>query len=72
MYSGRIGQLTLYHQDDTAYLIIDGDAQEEAMAAMSATPFLKRPADMGLRNRCRTRRRDGSADRIAAIDCQRL
>lgn len=44
MYSGRIGQLTLYRQDDTAYLIIDGDAQEEAMAATSATPFLKRPA----------------------------
>jgi 3-oxo-5alpha-steroid 4-dehydrogenase len=44
MYSGRIGQLTLYQQDDTAYLIIDGDAQQEAMAAMSATPFLKRPA----------------------------
>jgi 3-oxo-5alpha-steroid 4-dehydrogenase len=44
MYSGRIGQLTLYHQDDTAYLIIDGDAQEEAMAATSPTPFLKRPA----------------------------
>jgi 3-oxo-5alpha-steroid 4-dehydrogenase len=43
-YSGRIGQLTLYHQDDTAFLIIDGDAQEEAMAATSATPFLKRPA----------------------------
>ena len=44
MYSGRIGQLTLYQQDDVAYLIIDGDAQEEAMAATSATPFLKRPA----------------------------
>jgi 3-oxo-5alpha-steroid 4-dehydrogenase len=44
MYSGRIGQVTLYHQDDTAYLIIDGDAQEQAMAATSATPFLKRPA----------------------------
>jgi 3-oxo-5alpha-steroid 4-dehydrogenase len=44
MYSGRIGQLTLYHQDDTAFLIIDGDAQEEAMAATSATPILKRPA----------------------------
>ena len=44
MYSGRIGQLTLYQQDDSAYLIIDGDAQEEAMAATSATPFLKRPA----------------------------
>ncbi|MDT5017670.1 MAG: 3-oxo-5alpha-steroid 4-dehydrogenase, partial [Mycobacterium sp.] len=44
MYSGRIGQLTLYRQDDTAYLIIDSDAQDEAMAATSATPFLKRPA----------------------------
>lgn len=44
MYSGRIGQLTLYHQDDIAYLIIDGDAQDEAMAATSPTPFLKRPA----------------------------
>lgn len=44
MYSGRIGQLTLYRQDDTAYLIIDGDAQDAAMAATSATPFLKRPA----------------------------
>jgi 3-oxo-5alpha-steroid 4-dehydrogenase len=44
MYSGRIGQVTLYHQNDTAYLIIDGDAQEQAMAATSATPFLKRPA----------------------------
>lgn len=44
MYSGRIGQVTLYHQDDTAYLIIDGDAMEEAMSATSATPFLKRPA----------------------------
>lgn len=44
MYSGRIGQVTLYHQDDTAYLIIDGDAMEEAMASTSATPFLKRPA----------------------------
>lgn len=44
MYSGRIGQLTLYQQDDTAFLIIDGDAQDEAMAATSATPILKRQA----------------------------
>jgi 3-oxo-5alpha-steroid 4-dehydrogenase len=43
-YPGRVGQLTLYHQDDTAFLIIDGDAQDDAMAATSATPFLKRPA----------------------------
>lgn len=43
-YPGRIGQQTLYYQDNAAYLIIDGDAQEEAMAATSATPFLRRPA----------------------------
>ena len=43
-YAGRIGQQTLYYQDNTAYLIIDGDAQDEAMAATSATPFLRRPA----------------------------
>ena len=36
---GRIGQLTLYHQDNTAYLIIDGDAQDEAMASTVRTPF---------------------------------
>ncbi len=40
---GRIGQLTLYHQDNTAYLIIDGDAQEEAMASPSPTPLMMRP-----------------------------
>ena len=34
-YPGRIGQLTLYHQNNTAYLIIDGDAQDEAMASLS-------------------------------------
>ena len=39
-YAGRIGQQTLYYQDNTAFLIIDGDAMEEAMAATSATPFL--------------------------------
>ena len=42
-YPGRIGQLTLYHQDNTAYLIIDGDAQEEAMASWSPK-FMLRPA----------------------------
>lgn len=42
-YPGRIGQLTLYHQDNTAYLIIDGDAQEEAMAAPSPH-LMMRPA----------------------------
>src|SRR5579884_1011815 len=42
-YPGRIGQLTLYQQDNVAYLIIDGDAQEEAMASWSPK-FLLRPA----------------------------
>jgi 3-oxo-5alpha-steroid 4-dehydrogenase len=42
-YPGRIGQLTLYHQDDKAYLVIDADAHEQAMAARSATPELLRP-----------------------------
>jgi 3-oxo-5alpha-steroid 4-dehydrogenase len=42
-YPGRIGQLTLYHQDNTAYLIIDGDAQEEAMASLSPH-LMMRPA----------------------------
>ena len=42
-YPGRIGQLTLYHQDNTAYLIIDGDAQEEAMAAPSPHLMMRPP-----------------------------
>ena len=42
-YPGRIGQLTLYQQDNTAYLIIDGDAQEEAMNSWSPK-FMLRPA----------------------------
>ncbi|WNG79677.1 FAD-dependent oxidoreductase [Mycobacterium sp. ITM-2016-00316] len=42
-YPGRIGQLTLYHQDNTAYLIIDGDAQEEAMASLSPQLMLRPP-----------------------------
>jgi 3-oxo-5alpha-steroid 4-dehydrogenase len=41
-YPGRIGQLTLYHQDNTAFLIIDGDAQEEAMASLIRLPTSKR------------------------------
>ncbi len=44
-YPGRVGQLVLYQQDDTAFLIIDSDAQDQAMAATSATPFLRRPAN---------------------------
>lgn len=42
-YPGRIGQLTLYHQDNTAYLIIDGDAHEEAMASLSPQLMLRPP-----------------------------
>lgn len=42
-YPGRIGQLTLYHQDNTAYLIIDGDAQEEAMSSLSPQLMLRPP-----------------------------
>src|SRR4051812_39558720 len=42
-YPGRVGQLTLYHQDNTAFLIIDGDAQEEAMASLSPQLMLRPP-----------------------------
>ena len=42
-YPGRVGQLTLYHQDNTAYLIIDGDSQEEAMAAPSPQLMMRPP-----------------------------
>lgn len=42
-YPGRIGQLTLYHQDNTAYLIIDADAHEEAMASLSPQLMMRPP-----------------------------
>jgi 3-oxo-5alpha-steroid 4-dehydrogenase len=42
-YPGRVGQLTLYHQDNTAFLIIDGDAQEEAMASLSPKLLMRPP-----------------------------
>lgn len=42
-YPGRIGQLTLYQQDNIAYLIIDGDAQDEAMASWSPRLMLRPP-----------------------------
>ncbi len=41
-YPGRVGQLTLYQQDNAAYLIIDDDAQQEAMASWSPK-FMIRP-----------------------------
>lgn len=42
-YPGRVGQLTLYHQNNTAYLIIDGDAQEEATASLSPQLMMRPP-----------------------------
>ncbi|MGK2868545.1 MAG: FAD-binding protein, partial [Mycobacterium sp.] len=42
-YPGRIGQLTLYHQDNTAYLIIDGESQDDAMASMTPQLMLRPP-----------------------------
>jgi 3-oxo-5alpha-steroid 4-dehydrogenase len=42
-YPGRVGQLTLYHQDDKAYLIIDEEAQEQAMASQTPRLILRRP-----------------------------
>lgn len=42
-YPGRVGQLTLYHQNNTAYLIIDADAQDEAMASLSPQLMMRPP-----------------------------
>ncbi|PND55414.1 flavoprotein [Mycobacterium sp. ENV421] len=42
-YPGRAGQLTLYHQDDTAYLILDGDAHDEAVASQTPKLILRKP-----------------------------
>lgn len=42
-YPGRIGQLTLYQQDNIAFLVIDGDAQEEAMASLSPKLMMRPP-----------------------------
>ncbi|HTX94210.1 MAG TPA: FAD-dependent oxidoreductase [Mycobacterium sp.] len=43
-YPGRVGQLTLYQQDNIAFLIIDDDAQQEAMASWSPKFMLRQPA----------------------------
>jgi len=40
-YPGRVGQLTLYHQDNTAYLVIDSDAQDEATTSWSPKFMLR-------------------------------
>lgn len=42
-YPGRAGQLTLYHQDDTAYLIIDEVGQEQALASQTPKLILRKP-----------------------------
>ncbi len=68
-YPGRIGQLTLYQQDDTAFLVLDADAHEQAMAARSATPFLLRPPTWVCEKRGRPGNRNRSADRLAANHC---
>ncbi|MET7773797.1 FAD-dependent oxidoreductase [Nocardia sp. NPDC005366] len=59
-YGGRIGQLTLMQQDNQAYLILDEQSYEEALATVTSTPFFRQPpkwaaetvaeleADMGL------------------------
>lgn len=42
-YPGRAGQLTLYHQNNTAYLIVDEVAQQEAMASPSPQLMMRPP-----------------------------
>lgn len=40
-YPGRIGQLTLFRNDNEAFLIIDEASYEEGCAARSSTPFFR-------------------------------
>ncbi|MFC7677246.1 FAD-dependent oxidoreductase [Mycolicibacterium sp. GCM10028919] len=42
-YPGRAGQLTLYHQNNTAYLILDDDAQRDALASPSPQLMMRPP-----------------------------
>lgn len=42
-YPGRAGQLTLYHQNNTAYLILDETAQQEAQASLSPMLMMRPP-----------------------------
>ncbi|MCX2934024.1 FAD-dependent oxidoreductase [Mycobacterium sp. CVI_P3] len=42
-YPGRVGQHTLYYQDDKAFLIIDEQAQEEALASQTPKLILRKP-----------------------------
>ncbi|MFI5720014.1 FAD-dependent oxidoreductase [Nocardia sp. NPDC051750] len=42
-YPGRIGQMTLFHQDNQAYLIIGEAAYEESLTTETSTPFFRQP-----------------------------
>ncbi|WP_243858374.1 FAD-dependent oxidoreductase [Mycobacterium sp. DL440] len=42
-YPGRAGQLTLYHQNNTAYLIIDDIAQQEAQSSLTPLLMMRPP-----------------------------
>ena len=53
-YPGRIGQATLIQQDNEAYLIIDEESLEQALASETAVPGPPAP-DMGGGIRRRTR-----------------
>jgi 3-oxo-5alpha-steroid 4-dehydrogenase len=46
-YPGRIGQLTLYYQDNIAYLIIDDAAHQQALATGSPLVALSTPSWVG-------------------------
>lgn len=41
-YPGRVGQLTMYQNDNQAFLVIDEQSYEEGMAAPSSSPQLRR------------------------------
>ncbi|MFX0575622.1 FAD-dependent oxidoreductase [Nocardia nepalensis] len=42
-YPGRIGQATLIQQENQAYLVIDEESLEAALATVTSTPFFRQP-----------------------------
>ncbi|MBB3751509.1 3-oxo-5alpha-steroid 4-dehydrogenase [Mycolicibacterium sp. BK634] len=42
-YPGRVGQHTLYYQDDKAFLILDEEGQEQALASQTPKLILRKP-----------------------------
>ncbi|MEU1983296.1 FAD-dependent oxidoreductase [Nocardia sp. NPDC019395] len=42
-YPGRIGQMTLFHQENQAYLVIGEAAYEESLTTETSTPFFRQP-----------------------------